>query len=196
MDDKRASLVVKPDKWEVNRDKQFDFLLNKGLQLHHKVLDLGCGVLIGGIPVIGYLDTGNYYGLDNSDKRLAEGMKEVGDSGLIWKQPHLYLGYDKIEKLDVKFDYIWFHQVIIHMLDDVSQEVMHFIKKVLAPDGACFITANIADENKTSISTMKYPCEWDLVHRTKEFYNEITSNAGLSINKIVGDMMTIKHEGE
>ena len=197
MDEQRASLVVDPANWEKCRASQISILKAKGLKPEHKLLDLGCGVLVGGIASMEYLDTGNYWGLDNSDKRLEEAMKEVGDSGLIWKQPKpkLRLGYDEIKKEGIKFDYVWFHQVIIHMLDEVAQEVFHFISKVLADDGKCYITANIADENKTSYSTMKYPCEWDLVYRTEDFYKSIADNARLEVTAIEGDMITIQHKG-
>ena len=51
-------------KWSEIGQLQFDFLLESGLQPHHKLLDIGCGCLRGGIHFINYLEASNYSGLD------------------------------------------------------------------------------------------------------------------------------------
>ena len=54
--EKRASLVGPPKLWQSKRDCQIKFLLEHGLKQDHYLLDLGCGVLRGGIPIINYLE--------------------------------------------------------------------------------------------------------------------------------------------
>jgi hypothetical protein len=49
--------------WEEIGRLQFDFLLSKGLQSRHFLLDIGCGSLRGGIHFIGFLDAGRYDGI-------------------------------------------------------------------------------------------------------------------------------------
>ncbi|MGV8813791.1 MAG: hypothetical protein ACOH2D_06735 [Gelidibacter sp.] len=58
------SLVGAPNVWKYTRKFQFQFLLDQGLQKTDKLMGIGCGTLRGGIPMIQYLNTGNYYGMD------------------------------------------------------------------------------------------------------------------------------------
>ena len=48
--------------WEELGQLQLDFMIREGLKPHHKLLDIGCGSLRGGIHYIRYLDVGNYVG--------------------------------------------------------------------------------------------------------------------------------------
>lgn len=50
--------------WDELGDLQFEFMKEQGLKPHHRLGDVGCGALRGGVKFIPYLDAGNYYGLD------------------------------------------------------------------------------------------------------------------------------------
>jgi SAM-dependent methyltransferase len=50
--------------WEEMGQLQFDFLLSRGLQPRHVLLDIACGSLRAGVHFIRYLDRGNYLGID------------------------------------------------------------------------------------------------------------------------------------
>ena len=50
--------------WRKKRAFQIEFLIKNGLQPHHHIIDVGCGTLRGGIPIIDYLDPENYACLD------------------------------------------------------------------------------------------------------------------------------------
>src|SRR5205807_6035012 len=50
--------------WEEIGRLQFEFLTGNGLKPHHRLLDVGCGALRGGLHFIRYLDEGNYVGVD------------------------------------------------------------------------------------------------------------------------------------
>ena len=52
------------DKWDEIGKLQFDFLIKKGLKPHHKLIDIGCGSLRGGVHFINYLNKKNYFGTD------------------------------------------------------------------------------------------------------------------------------------
>jgi len=78
----RHSLVGPGDLWDVKRRFQLEFLLGAGLKPHHRLLDFGCGTLRGGLPLIEYLDQGNYVGLDVRTETLKEACHELEESGL------------------------------------------------------------------------------------------------------------------
>ena len=75
--------------WEEIGRLQFEFLRARGLKPGHRLLDIGCGSLRGGIHAIKYLDTGNYYGLDINPSLIEGGRHELRLAGLTHKNPHL-----------------------------------------------------------------------------------------------------------
>ena len=68
---------------------QFDYLVRHGLRPEHRMLEIGCGNLRAGRLFIGYLDTGNYYGLDISPDILIAAQETLVSYDLREKLPHL-----------------------------------------------------------------------------------------------------------
>lgn len=62
-----------PEAYHQKQKFQNDFLKSHGLLPHNKFVDIGCGVLRGGLPLIAYLDTGNYVGIDIRKQSLSIG---------------------------------------------------------------------------------------------------------------------------
>jgi cyclopropane fatty-acyl-phospholipid synthase-like methyltransferase len=85
----RHGLVGTADLWEAKRRFQMNFLQEVGLKPNHKLLDFGCGTLRGGLPLIEYLEPGNYYGLDVRLETLKEACNELEEYGLEQKMPTL-----------------------------------------------------------------------------------------------------------
>ena len=68
------------DKWDEIGKLQFDFLIKKGLKPHHKLIDIGCGSLRGGVHFINYLNKKNYFGTDINYDLIKIGLlKELDD---------------------------------------------------------------------------------------------------------------------
>ena len=53
---------------------QLDFLVEHGLTPDSYVLDVACGALRAGIPLVGYLDRARYYGIDMLESLLEAGF--------------------------------------------------------------------------------------------------------------------------
>jgi hypothetical protein len=67
---------------------QLDFMIREGLKPHHKLLDIGCGSLRGGVHFIRYLDAGNYVGIDSNIALLDAGYEiELASWGLKERMP-------------------------------------------------------------------------------------------------------------
>ena len=49
---------------------------------HHRLLDIGCGALRGGVHFVRYLEDGNYAGLDVNRSLIAAGHRELQSAGL------------------------------------------------------------------------------------------------------------------
>lgn len=69
--------------WESVGILQRNFLISEGLLPEHRLLDVGCGALRGGVHFIEYLDKNNYYGTDISQDLLDAGYEiELGNLNL------------------------------------------------------------------------------------------------------------------
>jgi Methyltransferase domain len=131
--------------WSEIGQLQLQFLQQNGLLPDHKLLDVGCGALRCGIPIIEYLDPGNYYGLDLNASLIEAGRRELEQKGLTSKQPHLLVN-DKFEfdRFGTTFDFAIGQSVFTHL--DMNLIVRCFIqaRKSLKPDARFFATFFLA----------------------------------------------------
>jgi cyclopropane fatty-acyl-phospholipid synthase-like methyltransferase len=142
----RHSLVGPGDLWDVKRRFQIEFLQGAGLKPHHRLLDFGCGTLRGGLPLIEYLDQGNYVGLDVRTETLKEACNELEESGLDQKTPILIHCHD-LSSLNFRkgFDFIWAFSVLIHLADDKLEEMLAFAASNLSLSGKIFANVKYGD---------------------------------------------------
>jgi len=94
--------------WEEMGRHQFDYLVAEGLQRRHKLLDVGCGSLRGGLHFIDYLDAGNYFGIDINQSLIDAAHLELKEAGLTGKRPVLMV--------DDRFDFSEFGEQFDFML--------------------------------------------------------------------------------
>lgn len=123
--------------WTELQAYQIGALLKLGLKPHHRLLDIGCGPLRGGLGFIDYLDAGNYAGIDLSEACIAEAHMQIAREGLASKNPFLAVSdsFGWKELNGRRFDYIWCSQLLYHLdekqVDSLLQRAAHF----LAPRG-------------------------------------------------------------
>ncbi len=63
--------------WDEIGDFQIGFLKARGLSPGHRLVDIGCGSLRGGVRFVSYLDRGGYYGLDINASLIEAGHLEL-----------------------------------------------------------------------------------------------------------------------
>ena len=63
--------------WEEIGSLQFDFLKKSGLTPLHRLVDIGCGCLRGGVYFVPYLEKSHYYGIDINASLIEAGRKEL-----------------------------------------------------------------------------------------------------------------------
>jgi len=176
---KRHFLVGTPTKWKKHREIQIKFLKENGLESKYYLLDLGCGTLRGGIPVINFLEQGHYYGIDVRTDALEEARKELFEEKLSHKEPVLILATDlSTLVLERKFDIIWAWSVLIHLSDKKLDSCLEFVAGHLENHGTFFATVNFGD--KVESIWREFPVVW----RSLEFYNERASKYGLKVQDI------------
>src|SRR5688500_13624679 len=124
-----AELVGLPQAYFQKQKFQFDFLMSTGLKPNHKFVDIGCGVLRGGIHVIRFLNPGCYAGIDLNEESIAIGYNEVRKQNLDSKKPHLIHVRRSLEAIALPFkvDRAWAFSVLIHMTDQHVIDCLTFV---------------------------------------------------------------------
>lgn len=183
----RHGLVGEVGLADMKRRFQIAFLRSRGLLPHHTLIDLGCGTLRGGIPVIDYLEQGNYCGIDVRDRVLEEAAKELAEHGLTHKSPIL-LQAQKAEDIlrDRKFDFLWAFSVLIHMSDAILRDTLEFAARHIKNDGVFYANVRIGEEREG---------EWQgfpVVTRPLSFYVAEAQAHGLAVEP-VGPLKELGH---
>jgi cyclopropane fatty-acyl-phospholipid synthase-like methyltransferase len=185
-EERRHSLVGSMTLWKMKRDFQIEYLKSVGLKPDHYLLDLGCGTLRGGIPIITYLQKGHYVGIESRKHILDEGKKELLRYDLKDKEPQLILSDDIATiTLNINFDFIWAFSVLIHMEDKILNDCLDFVQRHLKNSGFFYANMNIGEQENGS--WQGFPVVW----RSLDFCEELGSHHGL----IVTDMGTLESLG-
>ena len=133
--------------WRQTRDFQLSFLISQGLQPHNSLLDVGCGVLRGGLPMIAYLDPGGYTGVDIRPDVIATSRSLVGQFELIDKKPHLHVssqfGLDCVG--EGSQDFIFLFQLLYHLSDDLVQTCLAHCNTMLRSSGRIYANIHSLD---------------------------------------------------
>jgi SAM-dependent methyltransferase len=185
--ERRQAMVGPSHLWKMKRDFQIRFLKSVGMAPEHYVLDLGCGVLRGGLPIIDYLDEGHYCGIESRKAVLDEGIKALREASLQAKAPTLLVIDDLSEiVLEQKFNFIWAFSVLIHMKDEILDACLGFVSRNLGRDGRMY--ANVSIGNQEDRTWQDFP----VVSRSREFYLSAARHHGLHLVD-VGTLRSLGH---
>ncbi len=175
----RHALVGPAGAWEQKRQYQVAFLRRMGLRPCQTLLDLGCGTLRGGIPLIDHLDPGHYVGVEVRPEVLAEGRLELAESGLEVKQPLLVDCADlSTLSLGRTFDVVWAFSVLIHMEDEILHGALAAVRRHLADDGVFYANVNVGA--RPDGNWQGFP----VVTRDWPFYEQAFRSQGLAVTDI------------
>jgi SAM-dependent methyltransferase len=105
--------------WDLLGQLQLHFMIGEGLKPHHRLLDIGCGSLRGGVHFIRYLNEGNYVGIDSNSSLLDAGYNvELLGCGLQERMPRKNLictsDFDPLVP-DGTFDFALAQSVFTHI---------------------------------------------------------------------------------
>lgn len=171
------------DLFEEMREWQFNYVIDQGLKRDDHFLDLGCGVLRGGIPVIDYLDEGRYFGMDISIDAIEVGRNEIARHELRHKNPVLVnnsdLEFEDVAWKGVRFDFIWAQSVITHLPGFKVEELLSNVNSVLDDDGVFHATIWESDDNDTEMGLHRYDYWYRL-----GYLNELASENGLTVSRV------------
>lgn len=175
----RHALVGPRELWREKRAFQFRFLRDLGLMPEHRLLDLGCGTLRGGIPLIRHLEAGHYTGVDIRPRVISEAWRELEDHGLVGKAPMLHCVQDLARlELSQKFDVVWAFSVLFHMDDDTLDTALGCVRRHLAPGGQFLANVNLGE--RPDGHWRDFPLVW----RSMAFYEMAFRRHGLQVTNL------------
>jgi ubiquinone/menaquinone biosynthesis C-methylase UbiE len=120
---------------------QFQFLKEQGLRKSHRLVDVGCGPLRGGLHFVEYLNPGNYYGLDINASLIEAARHELKLSGLENRGANLLVDSNfALDKFAAEFDFAVAQSVFTHLPFNHIITCLVQVRKVLKRDGRLFAT--------------------------------------------------------
>lgn len=111
------------------------YLRAQGLKREDRLLDVGCGCLRLSRPIINYLDTGKYFGIDCSAQLIEFGMKTLSPA-LKKKRPTFVVNSEF--QFEGFFDVILCHGVVCHMPGEEALRLFHSLRSALR--GVAFVS--------------------------------------------------------
>ncbi|MCL4742261.1 MAG: hypothetical protein KJZ54_08665 [Phycisphaerales bacterium] len=136
--------------WDEVGRLQLRFLRGRGLRRDHRLLDIGCGALRGGVHLVRYLDVGRYTGVDKEPELLRIGAEqELGTALMAAKRPTLLaLAAFEFERLPARPDIAWAHSLFTHLPMEHIRRCLANLRLVIAPASMLYATFGECDEPK------------------------------------------------
>jgi cyclopropane fatty-acyl-phospholipid synthase-like methyltransferase len=135
---------------EISGQLQFELLKKTGCRPDSYVLDIGCGCLHAGVPLMEFLETGHYAGIDPNEWLRDKVMKKPGVRDLVQrKRPH-FLSNENFDaaELGISFDYVFAHSVLSHAAHWQLEQFLGNSSAVLAPQGRILASIRLAEGNE------------------------------------------------
>jgi len=179
--------------WDELGTLQFNFLVENGLKPNHKLLDIGCGCLRGGVKFIDYLDVKNYYGFDINESLIEAANIEIAEYKLEEKCANLLVNNNfEFGKFEEKFDFMVSISVFSHLPFQNIVKCLVNARNNLKETGVYYATyfeapfsAHIEEiHQKPGNVVTKY--DMDPFHYSNEEIKYMAQLAGLNVD-IIGD---------
>ncbi|WP_196161773.1 class I SAM-dependent methyltransferase [Reinekea sp. G2M2-21] len=139
--------------WDEIGGLHLTFLVNEGLLPSHDVLDIGCGCLRGGIPLIRYLENYRYYGIDKNKSLVQAGQIELRKYDLTDKDPYLIVNDQfLIGNIKKRFKYIISVSLFTHLTLDAIDSCLKLVREYLSSSGTYFSSFFLAPSPQYSDS--------------------------------------------
>lgn len=165
--------------WDEIGQLQLDVLKRQGLNPQHRLLDIGCGSLRGGLHMIRYLESGHYWGTELSERLLDAGREFLREEGLQDKDPHLVVvdGFSFKELQGQQFDFVQAFGVFTDIPAELVRECVANLSRVLAPGGAFYASFGPAKSYMPDHVRVQFRYPWS-------FFQELAAEHGYSISLV------------
>lgn len=135
---------------ETSGQLQLELLRKEGCSPASRVLEIGCGCLHLGIPLVEYLEPGHYAGIDPNEWLRSKAMKNRQIRDLMTQKQARFLSNEDFDgsSLNTQFDYIFAHSVLSHAAHWQLEQFLKNSLAVLAPTGKILASIRLAEGNE------------------------------------------------
>jgi hypothetical protein len=134
-----AELVERPH-WDRGVEP-FQFLRSLGLRPEHRCVDYGCGSLRVGMHLIDYLDAGNYWGVDVTDRFYRDGLELLQPEAVPAKAPRFdVISRESLARIGAwRPDIVFSFSVLLHVPPSELPDYLAKVVGLLAKDSRAII---------------------------------------------------------
>jgi len=126
---------------------QLRLLQMNGLTPSHRVLEIGCGCLIAGKPLLGFLDSGRYVGVEPNLWLLDAALTDPEIRRLVNEKHPLFLFNEDFDASAAgRFDYLISHSILSHAAEWQLPQFMAGVAACLNADGVAIVSIRFSDE--------------------------------------------------
>jgi SAM-dependent methyltransferase len=138
---------VKTD--ETSGRLQFELLRKEGCVPTSRVLEIGCGCLHAGVPLMKFLNRSGYVGIDPNAWLINDAIKKPELQPLVKEKSPQFLHGDDFDasSLNLKFNFVLSHSVLSHAAHWQLELFLRNAAKVLAPGGRIVASIRLAEGN-------------------------------------------------
>lgn len=133
-----------------------DLLIEQGLKPQCKLFDFGCGYGRSAVPLLKYLEPGNYIGVDLSAERIRIAKEYVAHEGLSDRAPTFIASLDNSMAYlpDASIDFAFSKAVMVHVPVHEIAIILKSMRRVMKPGGV-YIFDHEVDGDSTDAVTVK-----------------------------------------
>jgi cyclopropane fatty-acyl-phospholipid synthase-like methyltransferase len=137
---------------EIVGELQLELLKQNGCREDSQVLEIGCGCLIAGLPIMRFLRADRYVGIDPNSWLIDAARREIdGAEELIGAKRAVFLHNDDFDASSTgrKFDFVISHSILSHAAAWQLPQFLSNTAKVLTPEGVIVASIRFHDETNS-----------------------------------------------
>jgi len=129
---------------------QLELLQLEGLQESDYVLEIGCGALMSSIPMMSFLQTGHYVGIDPNKWLMEASLQIPENQAVVSEKKPLFLHNSDFDasSVNITFDYIFAHSVMSHAAYWQLPLFLENCAKVLKDHGTLVFSLRLTEQNE------------------------------------------------
>ena len=162
-------------RWDEIGALQLEMLTEHGLKPDHKLLDVGCGCLRGGVHFVRYLEPEHYFGTDINQSLLDAGYDvELAKAGLQDRLPRTSLKTDsefQFSGFNVRFDRAIAFSLFTHLPLNSVRVCLERLAEVMKPGGILHATFFELPDDAPSGTDIRHPPADVLTHGSADPYH-------------------------
>ncbi len=135
---------------ELSGNLQLELLKKEGCTPESKVLEVGCGMLNAGYPVMQYLNAGHYVGIEPNQWLIDIAMENAEIKRVAEEKQARFLNVIDFDAspMGMTFDFILSHSILSHAAHWQLRSFLQKTGEVLAPRGRIIASLFLAEGNK------------------------------------------------